>query len=60
MKHASIHQKIQGDNYLEKEPKVSHRLAKEFRIQQVSKIINQKKNIKRMIRIFLYIQKKKI
>jgi hypothetical protein len=35
--------KIQGDNYLEKEPKVSHRLAKEFRIQLVLKITNKKK-----------------
>jgi hypothetical protein len=34
--------KIQGDNYLEREPKVSHRLAKEPRIQQVPKITNQK------------------
>jgi hypothetical protein len=34
--------KIQGDSYLEREPKVSHRLAKELRIQQVTKITNQK------------------
>jgi len=40
--HASIHKKIQGDSYLEREPKVSHRLAKEPRIQQVPKITNQK------------------
>jgi hypothetical protein len=35
--------KIQGDSYLKRKPKVSHRLAKEPRIQQVPKIINQKK-----------------